>query len=152
MTTINFPDGLPAPLRSGYNINHVSTIMSSDLQSGRARKRRRYTSVPSMVNVTWLLTQNQAAIFEAWFKYTISDGVEWFNSRLLTPVGLTDYECRFTDMYSGPELVGKNLFRFTAQLEIRERQVLDEYWLTAGYEYIFNADIFDYAVNKEWPT
>jgi hypothetical protein len=152
MTTINFPDGLPAPLRSGYNINHVSPMMSSDLQSGRARKRRRYTSVPSMVNVSWILTQGQAVIFEAWFKYTISDGVEWFNSKLLTPIGLTDYECRFTDMYSGPELVGKNLFRFTAQLEIRERQLIDETWYTYGQDYLLNASIVDYAINQEWPT
>lgn len=152
MATIDFPAGLPRPLRNGYGLNHVSPLMRSELQSGRARQRRKYTSVPSIASVSWLLTQQEATIFESWFRYDIVDGSEWFNAVLRTPMGLQPYECRFVDMYSGPELVGITHWRFSANLEIRERQTLQDGWGTAGTEFVLLADIFDEAMNQEWPV
>lgn len=152
MAAIDFPAGLPKPLRNGYGMNHVSPMMRSELQSGRARQRRRYTSVPTIVSVSWILTQPQAAVFESWFRYDIVDGSEWFNATLRTPVGFEPYECRFAEMYSGPDLIGKTLWRFTAELEIRERQTVAEGWTAVAPDYVLNADIFDYAMNQEWPT
>jgi hypothetical protein len=152
MATIDFPEGLPKPLRSGYGVNHVSPLMRSELQSGRARQRRKYTSVPSIASVSWLFTQSQAQAFESWFRWEIVDGAEWFNATLSTPMGLQPYECRFVDMYSGPELVGINLWRFTANLEIRERQTFGEDWQEAVPDYILYSSIFDRAMNQEWPV
>ena len=151
MADIDYPTGLPLPLRSGYDINHVSPLMRSDLQSGRARQRRRYTSVPSMASVSWNMNQQQAQLFEAWFRWELVDGSEWFNAELRTPLGLQSYECRFSDMYSGPQLVGVDRWVFQAMLEIRERQTLaDGYELVPGI--VLYADIFDRAMNQEWPV
>ena len=151
MATIDYPAGLPLPLRNGYDINHVSPLMRSDLQSGRARQRRRYTSVPSMASVSWNMNQQQAQLFEAWFRWELVDGSEWFNAELRTPLGLQSYECRFSDMYSGPQLVGVDRWVFQAMLEIRERQTLAD-----GYEllpsFALYSDIFDRAMNQEWPV
>lgn len=151
MATIDYPTGLPLPLRNGYDINHVSPLMRSDLQSGRARQRRRYTSVPSMASVSWNMSQAQARVFESWFRYELSDGAEWFNAELRTPLGLQSYECRFADMYSGPQLVGVDRWVFQAMLEIRDRQTLAD-----GYELVpsivLYSDIFDRAMNQEWPA
>ena len=148
--TIDYPAGLPAPLRSGYGVNHISPLIRTELETGRARQRRRYTSVPSLASVSWLMSQAQAQLFEAWFKWTLSDGAEWFNCRLRTPLGLQDYECRFAEMYSGPDLVGVDRWRFSADLEIRERQVLPyDYALLP--DYVLQQSIIDRALNREWP-
>jgi hypothetical protein len=148
---IEYPAGLPKPLRSGYGLQHVSPLMRTQLETGRARQRRRYTSVPTMAAVSWLFTQGEAQLFEAWFRWELMDGAEWFAAPLKTPTGLQPFECRFADMYSGPELVGIDMWKFTAEIEIRERQTL-----TDGYELlpsiVLRPDIFDLAMNREWPS
>jgi len=152
MATIDFPTTLPLPLRNGYRLNHVSPLMRSELQSGRARQRRKYTIVPSIVSVSWLLTTPQAQQFESWFRWSTVDGSEWFNCRLSTPMGLAEYECRFTEMYSGPELVGISHWKITAQLEMRERHTYGYVWQTYASDYIGMSDIFDRAMNQVWPV
>lgn len=152
MAAIDFPAGLPTPLRSGYGLNHVSPLMRSELESGRTRQRRRYTSVPTIVAVSWILTRQQAQVFESWFRYEIEDGSEWFNCRLNTPVGLQDYECRFADMYSGPQLVARDHWQFSAEIEIRERQTVDEALIRYTPQFVLMSDIFDKAMNQEWPA
>ena len=75
MAAIDFPAGLPTPLRSGYELQHVSPLMRSELESGRVRQRRRYTSVPTIVSVSWILTRQQAQVFESWFRYEIESAL-----------------------------------------------------------------------------
>lgn len=148
--TINYPEGLPTPQRSGYGINHGSPLQRTELATGRAIQRRRYTSVPSIVAVSWNLSQPQAQVFEGWFRWELSDGAEWFNARLRTPLGLQDYECRFVGMYEGPDLVGIDRWKFSADLEIRERQTVDAA-LAEHHDLILGAAIIDIAINQEWP-
>lgn len=151
MAAIDFPAGLPLPLRSGYDVNHASPLMRTELQSGRARQRRRYTSVPSLASVSWIFNQSEAQFFEAWFRWQLADGTEWFNARLRTPMGLMAYECRFADMYAGPLLVGVDRWQVQAQLELRDRPTLPP-----GYDIVqslvLQSAIFDQAINREWPT
>lgn len=146
-----YPASLPCALHSGYGLNHVSPLMRVDLESGRARQRRRFTSVPSMADVSWVMTPVQAMIFEAFFKYDLSDGADWFEMPLATPLGVTTYECRFAGMYSGPSLIGNLNWTFTARLEIRERPVIPQDWYEILPDYILGMDIFDLAMNREWP-
>lgn len=147
----SFPSSLPCALHNDYGLNTVSPLMRVDLQSGRARQRRRFTNVPTMVAVSWVMNNAQAALFEAWFRWTINDGASWFDMPLKTPMGYQDYDCRFTGMYDGPRLIGAGKWTFTATLEIRERQTFSEEWMTILPEYIGEMDIFDLAVNREWP-
>lgn len=151
-TTIDFPSQLPTPQRANYGLRPVATFARTTMASGRAKQRQIFTSVPSLVPVTWLFTEPQAQIFEAWFKYEISDGVDWFNSKLKSPIGLKDYECRFAEMYRGPELVGLNHWRYTARLEIVERPTITENWYLYGLDYVNNSSIFDVAMNQKWPA
>lgn len=147
---IDYPEKLPTPEQQGYAIQHVSPLTRVDMQSGRARQRRRFTSVPSMVQVSWLMTNVEAQLFEGWFRWIISDGAEWFNGPLKTPMGIKHYVCRFVDIYAGPQAVSPKYWRFTAQLEIRERQTVGED-LIQFPDFITYADIIDLAVNREWP-
>ena len=151
MATIDFPAGLPLPLRNGYDTNHVSPMMRTEMQAGRARQRRRYTSVPTMVSVSWIMTDQQAQLFEGFFRWTLVDGTEWFNLTLLTPMGLKPYEARFAEMYNGPTLTGRDLWTFTAELEIKDRQTIADGW-PAFPEFVLGSDIIDKALNMEWPA
>lgn len=147
---IEYPSQLPTPQRDGYGLQHVSPLMRTEMASGRARQRRRFTSVPTMVRFNWLMEQGQAQLFEVWFKHTLSDGAAWFELPLRTPMGLQPYEARFAGMYQGPELVGLTHWRFTAELELRDRQTLPKGWQELP-DYIVGPSIFDKAMNREWP-
>lgn len=151
MATIDFPVGLPMPLRNGYDTNHVSPMMRTEMQTGRARQRRRYTSVPTMASVSWIMTQQQAQLFEGFFRWTLADGAEWFNVTLSTPLGLMAYEARFAEMYNGPQLTGRDMWTFTAELEIKERQTIADGW-PAFPGFVMGSDLIDQALNREWPA
>lgn len=150
-TDINYPDGLPWPVREGYDIKSVQPFVRTKLDSGRARQRRKFSSVPSTFNVTWIFNADtQVAAFEAWFRDAVQDGPAWFNAPLKTPIGEKMYVCRFTQMYDGPTLVGLCAWRVSAVLELWERALMPPGWGLLP-DYLVHADIFDIAMNREWP-
>ena len=150
MTLAVWPEQLPLPEQSGYAIQHVSPLQRTEMVSGRARQRRVYTSVPSMVAVQFFCTELQAQVFELFFRFGITDGADWFMCTLKTPLGLMPYECRFNGIYEGPVLTSFNKWTFSGTLEIRERQTLssDELFDIQG---IFDSEIFDITINQKWP-
>jgi hypothetical protein len=148
---IAYPEGLPLPLRDGYGFEPVSPILRSPKISGRAVQRRLYLSVPTVAAVSWLLSDAQAQLFEGWFEHVLISGTSWFECQFKTPMGFDDYQARFTDIYSGPTLVGVSHWRFTANLELFKRPVIDSDWVLIAPDYILMSDIFDRAVNKDWP-
>lgn len=148
---IEYPrEYLPLPLREGYAFQAVSPMQRTEMQSGRARQRRRFTSVPTMASVAWILDDVQAQLFEAWFEDALRSGSEWFECPLKTPEGIRDYVARFTDIYAGPALVGVSHWRFTAELELRERPILAPGWGSFP-GFIAGMSIIDLALNREWP-
>jgi len=153
MATVDYPTYLPKPVRDNYNIEHVSPFARTPMVTGRARQRRTFQSTPSVITVNWYMTDTLAQLFEAWFKYEITDGADWFNNDLKTPAGsFAPYECRFTEMYSGPTIDDARNWTIGARLELRERPVLSqEYWLY-GQDFVLNAGIIDTALNSLWPT
>ena len=151
MSLVSWPTQLPLPEQSGYAIQHVSPTQRTQMVSGRARQRRVYTSVPSNVAVQWFLTEQQAQLFEAFFRYAITDGADWFLLPLKTPMFTGDYECRFTGIYEGPTLTAFNKWTVSATIEIRERQTLDSGFAYAP-EHVIDQSIIDIAVNQLWPA
>lgn len=156
-TDIDFPSVLPCGLRDGYSLSTVQPFARTQMSSGRAKQRQTFDNVPIIASVSWAMTPEEATIFEAWFRYTIRNGTDWFNAPLRTVLdgrekpGVTDYECRFTAIYEGPTIFARNDWRYTAQLELRERQTLAEEWLEFP-EFVLGASIIDVAMNQEWPT
>lgn len=122
---LSIPDGLPLPLRESYGFSPVSPIVRTTMASGRTMQRRRFRSVPTMVNVSWLLTAKQAQLFDGWLKWSIK-WADWFLCPIKSPLGLQPTRARFTDIPNGPELVGVDLWRYTALLELYELPILDE--------------------------
>ena len=151
MPLVSWPTQLPLPEQSGYAIQHVSPLQRTTMVSGRARQRRVYTSVPSNVAVQWFLTEQQAQLFEAFFRYSIMDGADWFLLPLKTPMFTGDYECRFTGIYEGPTLTAFNRWTISATIEIKERQTLNA-GLAYVPQYVIDSSIIDIAVNQLWPA
>ncbi len=152
MADVYYPhDYLPLPLQDGYGFKPVSPMQRTDLISGRARQRRKYTSTPTNASVKWIFkTDPQAQVFEAWFRDALDDGVSWFMMKLQTPVGVKFYRCRFTDIYEGPALVGGKYWQYSASVELWERPLPPVGWghypgLLAG------SSMIDIAINQEWP-
>ena len=149
---IAYPEFLPEPQRDGYGFQPVSPMVRSELQSGRARQRRRFTSVPTVASVTWLMDDGEAQLFEGWFEHILLSGSLWFQCPLKTPLGMDEHRARFVDIYEGPILVGESFWRFTAKLELFKRPILNAEWIIEAPDYIAMADIFDIAMNQKWPN
>lgn len=148
---INYPESLPRGLHNGRTYQTVSPLKRSDLASGRARQRRNFTSVPTMVSISWTFNSAQAQAFEAWWRDQLIDGSQWFECPLETPLGYFDYTARFADIYSGPNRAGPSLWEFSAELELRERPIPP---VNDGLfpDDIVYSEIFDLTINREWPT
>lgn len=149
-TSINYPAGLPNPLREGHALNPVSPFLRTGLASGRARQRRSFTSTPTNGTFDFIFTDAQAQAFESWFRDSLGDGVEWFNIPRKTPMGMVKLVCRFTGMYSGPALWGADRWKFSCPLEVWERPLLPRGWGQFP-ELVIGSSIIDRALNKEWP-
>lgn len=150
IATVDYPKGLPNPLREDHVLNPVQPFVRTGLATGRARQRRAYTSVPVMGTWPFIYSDVEARTFEAWFRDSLADGTEWFNIERRTPLGLRTLVCRFTAMYTGPAMVGRDHWRYDCPLEIWERPLMREGWgKFPGY--ILGASIIDMALNREWP-
>ena len=56
MADIFYPDEyLPMPLMDGYGFKPISPLLRTEMTSGRAQQRRRYTSTPTQASVKWIL-------------------------------------------------------------------------------------------------
>jgi hypothetical protein len=153
MNDVFYPhDFLPTPTRrSGYGLKPVSPLIRTTMKSGRSRLRRKYISTPTIANVVWLFRkEEQAQLFEAWYRDSILDGSAWFMMRLRTPIGVDFYKCRFVDIYEGPFLVPVNSWQFTANVELWERPLVSDGWGLYP-EFIIGSELIDIALNKEWP-
>ncbi|WP_028698209.1 MULTISPECIES: hypothetical protein [Pseudomonas putida group] len=144
-----YPKGLPCALRDGYGFEPVNNILRTEMESGRARQRIMFDSVPTLVPLSWICSERQALLFEAWAAQVARAG--WFLIPLKIPGGMRDVEVRFTKTPSGPELVGVSSWRFSAQCEVRERPLLEPGWAELMPEWVLMMNIVDLAVNREWP-
>lgn len=149
-TDINYPAGLPNPLRDGHALNPLPTFNRTRMASGRARNRRGFESVPTEGDWQFIFTDAQAMAFEAWFRDALKNGTEWFNIPRKTPLGMSRLVCRFTSMYRGPELFGRDRWRYVLPLEVWERPMLPPGWGNFP-EFVLGASIIDIALNREWP-
>lgn len=148
---IQYPEGLPLPLREGYGFNPLSPMKSTPLVTGKKIRRRAFESVPTRTTVTWLLSSSEAQVFEGWFQHILISGTLAFECPLKTPLGLENHQANFDDIYSGPELVGVDHWRYTAELWLLKRPVIDAEWLLIAPGYVLYSGLFDITINRVWP-
>lgn len=141
--------GLPLPLRDGYTLNPVNKIRSTDMDVGRAVQRWQFEDAPLYPEVSWIFTETEARLFVAWTNQVAKAG--WFTMRLVTPMGFEDLVVRLRSTPEKGELVGRYAWRYSAVLEIQFETMLEDDWAEVAPEYVLLADIFDKAMNREWP-
>lgn len=148
---IQYPEGLPYPERSGYGLTPESPSIRTPMQTGRARVRRYYQSVPTVASVSWDMSSAQGQLFESWFEEALNSGTEWFECPLSTPAGDRLYKCRFVGIYNGPSEYGYDHWRFTASLELFERPILKGGWALYAPQFMLYMSEIDIAINQTWP-
>ena len=120
MSTPTFPTTLPKPSMSQYSLTPVNNVIRTDMESGPARTRRRYISVPTDVSVTWTLTRVELDAFQTFYREAIYDGAGWF----LMPVVMGDGEAlrksRFKEPYRAETVANEHAWRVSATLEVME--------------------------------
>lgn len=147
---ISYPAGLPPPIRDGYEFTPTNKIRRTEMDSGRARQRIEFDSVPTFVTVTWLFTGPQATLFDAWADQVA--GVDWFQFPIWTPLRYDDEEVRFTQSPTGPSPIqGSGMWTYSAQLEVRDKPQLQDGFAAYMPDYVLLADVFDIAMNQLWP-
>lgn len=121
------------------------------MQSGRARQRQSFTKVPTYANLSWIFkTVQQAQLFEAWADQVA--GAEWYDMTLNSPTGLMEHQVRFASSPTGPTRIGNIYWGFSARVELRDKPQVADGWAEILPEYILMSDIFDLAMNMEWPA
>lgn len=127
-----WPQSLPAPLLASYQFAPEATTIKTDMDSGPARVRRRFTTGVTQYQATWHFTGQQLAIFEAWFVHQAQSGASWFSMPQRNGQGNTNVNARFsTGTYTARALSDK-LWEISGQLEVRDRPIMDAATL-AGY-------------------
>lgn len=147
---------LPLPTVEGYSVTPGEALTRTDMESGAARARRRFTQTPARVAVRWNLRPLTYAIFEAWFKFEAMEGAQWFEIELLGGIGLAPHQARFTRAYQA-RLASGNLWEVTAELELRNRAMLTRDALGVLVESDFDAlsgsvDSLDILIHQQLPT
>lgn len=149
---IQYPEGLPRPLREDYGFTPTSGLIRTQMQSGRSRQRRQFASVPTSTPVSWLFDATQAQLFESWYEEVLQGGSQWFEMEFKTPQGIMPYRARFVEGYTGPTMVTVSHWRFRAVLELFERPILKGGWAVYLPKFILSMAVFDQAMNREWPV
>lgn len=148
---IQYPAILPVPLQESYGLGTVDPMRSTPMVTGRRRWRVVHDYVPVTVKVLFNFSQTEASFFEGWYARTIKNGFEWFEMPLQTPLGFKRYEAHFVGIYDGPDLTQITRWRYSAQLQLRERPLIPPEW-TDFPDYWINQNIIDVATNREWPA
>lgn len=147
---IIYPAGLPHPLKSGAAYTPENNILRTPFQSGRARQRKLYTKVPTFYRATWILNDVQGRLLTSWADQVAK--AEWFEMPLRSDLGLNTETVRLTSTISGPVRIGVNHWQYTADIEVRFKPALEPGWAEILPDWTLNADIFDLAMNREWPA
>lgn len=146
-----YPEEFPRPtIAEGYSLQAENNIQRTPLQNGRARQRQRFTSAPSFVRLTWILTSDlKARVFEAWIRQVV--GADWFEMPIRSPMGTPTERVRLTESMDGPIMIGPGMWKYTAPVEIWATPMFEPGWVEFAPQFVAVSDIFDRAMLLEWP-
>jgi hypothetical protein len=126
-TLIKFPSNLPAPLLSDHSLKQQSNLLRTKMDSGHARVRRRFKSVPTVMGTTWHCNKNDALGLEWFVTHQLNWATAYFVMGILTPNGIIEHEVRFiTSPLEEYKPIGGGWWEYKAQIEIKHRVILDE--------------------------
>jgi hypothetical protein len=112
-----FPSTLPDPLLSGYSVAPTQGFVRSEVETGPARQRKRYSATPAKVTLKWIFTAAQMVTFRNFFNSDINKGASWFDIYLNVGDGYAPMQARFSTQYSAA-LLGANNWEVSGSLEV----------------------------------
>ncbi len=121
-----WPTNLPLPLLKGYSYTPSNNLLQSALDSGEMRVRRRFKNMPGTVTINLLFNQEQAALYEGWFRNVINEGTIWFVMPIKMPAGVIDHLVRFKLPHKPMKAVTHKLWKKTIVLEVKEWVVIND--------------------------
>ena len=136
MSAIEWPAKFPDPKITNYALRPGESIARTQMESGAARQRQRFTSTPSYVNIEWLMGEDIFGFFESWYIYKAKAGGEWVSIYLDNGSGRELCEVRFLQPYEAKPLSHKS-WTVMASVEVREMEVLSE----GGLDIMLESDV-----------
>lgn len=82
-TGLRYPADLPPPDRDDYREAFEEIQRSLEMEAGTVRRRNRMRAAPRRFDLAIPLTQNEFALFDAWWQDTIKGGEREFDIQLL---------------------------------------------------------------------
>ena len=79
MASIDWPSTLPKPLSDSYVATPPDGSISTQMDSGPVKKRRRYTAAPRLFSLSFLLTSSQRTTLDTFWLITTRMGTLRFN-------------------------------------------------------------------------
>lgn len=74
-----YPNGkLPVPVRDGFGAGGLTQYKATKMDDGHTLVRRSFKRFALKFTLAWRFTDDQLAYFQAWVKYSLRDGVDWF--------------------------------------------------------------------------
>ena len=122
--TISYPSALPPANIQGFTLTPQQNIIRTDMESGPARQRRRFTREPTIATVSWLFTIEEMSIFEYWFDNIAEHGAAWFSVQIISGKGVQSVNARFTEPWNAAARPG--YFTVSAKLEIENIPTITE--------------------------
>ena len=119
MALIKWPDSLPLPLLKGHGYTPDTKFSEVKMESGISRFRgKSYANLDSL-SASFLMTNDQAAFFEGWFKHAAADGEKWFLMPVKTPLGTLERVARIKAKQKKRSGVGNRLWRIQLNFELK---------------------------------
>lgn len=101
----------------GYGYQPVSPFARTNMDSGLARQRRRFVSVPTTVTAKLRLSTAQLGTFESFFWNTLNGGASWFVVPLINGMGKNAVRARITEAPSTSGTESPNVWDVSIKLE-----------------------------------
>lgn len=74
----SWPTQLPEPVVEPYGFEVSPSLVRTEMDSGFIRQRQRFTQQLRSFSVAFSFTDVELALFQAWWKYKIASGADWF--------------------------------------------------------------------------
>jgi len=105
----------PKPLIQSYRYSNIKNTVSTEMETGLIRKRRRFSTNPVDLSVSFIMTSDIFAVFEGWYQNDAKCGSELVTMPLKNGVGVADTEVRILEPYTA-SLSSDHLWSVTMRL------------------------------------
>jgi hypothetical protein len=91
----DWPEYLPLPSATSFGGENAFATIRTEMETGRVRQRRRFTTSQETFSVTWILTADEFEAFKSFHLFTLEGGANFFDILLPVGVGLETMRVRF---------------------------------------------------------